>query len=367
MRGSLTLPCQAYHGCQQWVNYFLHTGHLHIEGLKMSKSLKNFITIDVSSMSGHYKPLPFLRHGQDPVAALERGNWEQSNSPCRVHSLTLAQEALAKFSARQLRLAFMMQLWNAKMDFREDLIKDVKQKEELFDVSRRRSGEAKRSWSPSGEAPSGGRGGGFNDFTCAHFLLSRTRRALVLTDAYPELLHQRQSPAKPSGNQWSFGRRETPLRRPGKTALIAVSRLLRLPLSWFRRGVMIADGHARFHSAQHDFRSALCDSFNTPLAISVLTSLVGDVNQYISKAAYNPHVLRPIAEWATRMLRMFGLGEGSSGGIGWGKEGGESGGADVSRPPAYQHIYISICSARWFSPISSSSFVPGIFTRARRC
>lgn len=30
---------------QQWINYFLHTGHLHIEGQKMSKSLKNFITI----------------------------------------------------------------------------------------------------------------------------------------------------------------------------------------------------------------------------------------------------------------------------------------------------------------------------------
>lgn len=29
-----------------WVNYFLHSGHLHIKGLKMSKSLKNFITID---------------------------------------------------------------------------------------------------------------------------------------------------------------------------------------------------------------------------------------------------------------------------------------------------------------------------------
>lgn len=39
---------QAYHDCRQWVNYFLHTGHLHIQGLKMSKSLKNFITIDVS-------------------------------------------------------------------------------------------------------------------------------------------------------------------------------------------------------------------------------------------------------------------------------------------------------------------------------
>ncbi|MEW5310069.1 MAG: hypothetical protein WDW38_001900 [Sanguina aurantia] len=32
-------------GCQQWVNYFLHAGHLSIEGLKMSKSLKNFISI----------------------------------------------------------------------------------------------------------------------------------------------------------------------------------------------------------------------------------------------------------------------------------------------------------------------------------
>ena len=29
-----------------WVNYFLHSGHLQIEGLKMSKSLKNFITIN---------------------------------------------------------------------------------------------------------------------------------------------------------------------------------------------------------------------------------------------------------------------------------------------------------------------------------
>ena len=32
------------HGCQ-WVNYFLHMGHLSIAGSKMSKSLKNFTTI----------------------------------------------------------------------------------------------------------------------------------------------------------------------------------------------------------------------------------------------------------------------------------------------------------------------------------
>ena len=47
-----------YHscGCQQWVNYFLHTGHLSMEGLKMSKSLKNFVTIRQA------KPDLFLGH-----------------------------------------------------------------------------------------------------------------------------------------------------------------------------------------------------------------------------------------------------------------------------------------------------------------
>ncbi|KAF8160698.1 tRNA synthetases class I (C) catalytic domain-containing protein [Crassisporium funariophilum] len=68
---------EAYHQCSSWVNYFIHTGHLHIEGLKMSKSLKNFITID---------------------------------------------EILEKFTARQLRLAFLTQLWNAKVDFSESLM-----------------------------------------------------------------------------------------------------------------------------------------------------------------------------------------------------------------------------------------------------
>ncbi|XP_041128147.1 probable cysteine--tRNA ligase, mitochondrial isoform X1 [Polyodon spathula] len=39
--------CEAYHQCAQWGNYFLHSGHLHLKGSeeKMSKSLKNFITI----------------------------------------------------------------------------------------------------------------------------------------------------------------------------------------------------------------------------------------------------------------------------------------------------------------------------------
>jgi len=33
---------EAYHQCTQWVNYFWHARHLHIDGLKMSKLLNNF-------------------------------------------------------------------------------------------------------------------------------------------------------------------------------------------------------------------------------------------------------------------------------------------------------------------------------------
>ncbi|SCU96842.1 LADA_0H03026g1_1 [Lachancea dasiensis] len=71
----------------QWVNYFLHTGHLHIEGQKMSKSLKNFITIN---------------------------------------------EALSKFSSRQLRLTFCSAQWNNQLDFKESLLVEVKSLEQTF-------------------------------------------------------------------------------------------------------------------------------------------------------------------------------------------------------------------------------------------
>lgn len=71
----------------QWINYFLHTGHLHIEGQKMSKSLKNFITI---------------------------------------------KEALAKYSSRQLRLVFASAQWNNQLDFKESLVNEVKSLETSF-------------------------------------------------------------------------------------------------------------------------------------------------------------------------------------------------------------------------------------------
>ena len=44
---------QAFNQQDEWVSSFLHTGHLYIEGRKMSKSLKNFITVrDMLGTSG---------------------------------------------------------------------------------------------------------------------------------------------------------------------------------------------------------------------------------------------------------------------------------------------------------------------------
>uniref|UniRef100_A0A7S2Z9D4 tRNA synthetases class I catalytic domain-containing protein n=1 Tax=Rhodosorus marinus TaxID=101924 RepID=A0A7S2Z9D4_9RHOD len=62
---------EAYWDCSQWVNYFVHSGHLHIDGLKMSKSLKNFITISA---------------------------------------------AMSLYTARQIRFLFLLHLWSEPMD-----------------------------------------------------------------------------------------------------------------------------------------------------------------------------------------------------------------------------------------------------------
>jgi cysteinyl-tRNA synthetase len=78
---------EACFGCHQWVNYFTHTGHLHIEGLKMSKSLKNFITI---------------------------------------------RQALEHNTARQLRIMFLLQAWDQPMNYSDQTIDDARSKETTF-------------------------------------------------------------------------------------------------------------------------------------------------------------------------------------------------------------------------------------------
>ncbi|XP_014884796.1 cysteine--tRNA ligase, cytoplasmic isoform X3 [Poecilia latipinna] len=70
-----------------WVRYFLHTGHLTIAGCKMSKSLKNFITI---------------------------------------------KDALAKNTARQLRLAFLMHSWKDTLDYSANTMESAVQYEKFM-------------------------------------------------------------------------------------------------------------------------------------------------------------------------------------------------------------------------------------------
>jgi cysteinyl-tRNA synthetase len=60
--------------------------------------------------------------------------------------------------------------------------------------------------------------------------------------------------------------------------------------------------------------------------------LIGKTNVYFARSpTYNAGVIETIALWVSRMLRMFGLGEGENTSIGWGKAGdAAAGGVDVS-------------------------------------
>lgn len=74
--------------------------------------------------------------------------------------------------------------------------------------------------------------------------------------------------------------------------------------------------------SQSAFRAALCDSFNTALAIETLLKLVSRANAHINTAGreLNLGVVENAARWVGRMLRMFGLGEGEKAEMGWGEE-----------------------------------------------
>lgn len=83
------------------------------------------------------------------------------------------------------------------------------------------------------------------------------------------------------------------------------------------------------HTAQDSFRAALCDSFNTPVALDILRDLVSRTNIYINARGkeLNLAAVERNARWIGSMLRMFGLGEGEGNEIGWGQEAREGGGA----------------------------------------
>lgn len=86
--------------------------------------------------------------------------------------------------------------------------------------------------------------------------------------------------------------------------------------------------------AQTAFRTALCDSFNTPVALDVIRELVSKNNVYVNTRGKNLNIklVERSARWVGQMLRMFGLGEGESSEIGWGQERSTEMNFDVSGP-----------------------------------
>jgi len=78
---------EAYYGCDQWINHFWHTGKLYIDGRKMSKTEKNYITI---------------------------------------------KEILEHSNARQLRYIFLKHVWDSEMMYSEKSFPEAIAKDRQF-------------------------------------------------------------------------------------------------------------------------------------------------------------------------------------------------------------------------------------------
>ncbi|ORD97812.1 SYC [Hepatospora eriocheir] len=72
--------CVAYFKDSNWTNYFLHTGHLNIDGRKMAKSLKNFFTISeiLEKVSSTVLRFFFIQHSWDGPMNYDVGQFERA-------------------------------------------------------------------------------------------------------------------------------------------------------------------------------------------------------------------------------------------------------------------------------------------------
>jgi cysteinyl-tRNA synthetase len=178
------------HTCtHQWVNYFFHCGHLHIKGLKMSKSLKNFITI---------------RQALDELGV----------------------------TAREMRVLFLMFHWAKNMNFSDQSI-----------------------------------------------------------DSARERMRQLRS---------FFGSVEILLRSDYWGAVQGFDKDDR----------NLAEKCSEVEGKVH---AALCDNFDTPVAFDEIMSLVSATNAYLLLEGHRPSgtLVRKVGRYITRMLRIFGIVEGS--------------------------------------------------------
>ncbi|KAI9830353.1 MAG: hypothetical protein M1819_005734 [Sarea resinae] len=173
----------------QWVDYFMHMGHLSIAGSKMSKSLKNFTTIR---------------------EALGRGDW----------------------TPRGLRIVFLLGGWKDGVEITDDLV------------------VAGSSWEDK-----------VNNF----FIKAK------------DALENAPSSSSPST--------EPPTPTESDTAILSA-----------------------LATTQQNIHAALCDSFNTPIAMSLLSELITKYNTAVqTPSAISVSTTRAVASWITQMVNIFGL------------------------------------------------------------
>ncbi|KAK5113452.1 hypothetical protein LTR85_010880 [Meristemomyces frigidus] len=198
----------AHNGCEseQWVNYFLHMGHLSIQGSKMSKSLKNFTTIR---------------------EAIAKGDW----------------------TPRGLRIVFLLGAWRDGLEITGEVVKAGKAWEDKLDNFFIKALDIRRRRADQGQGESG----------------------------LAEGLHALSTNGHTNGSG------------------------------------SVLDG--ALEDAKNKFQSALCDSFDTPTAMRVISDLITAFNS--EKAVSDLSVLLA-AQWVTDMATMFGLdADHKEGQMGW--------------------------------------------------
>ncbi|MCJ1398849.1 hypothetical protein MMC11_002050 [Xylographa trunciseda] len=184
----------------QWVNYFMHMGHLSIQGSKMSKSLKNFITIR---------------------EALNRGEW----------------------TPRGLRIVFLLGNWKDGIEITDDMVK------------------AGSAWEDKVN----------NFFIKAKDIVenrSHVSGGVKLNRSSVSARDVHQARNEPS----------------------AVEKELAQALD----------------KAQKELYEALCDSFNTPLAMAIISELISVFNG-LDKSGLSSQSVAATAKWVTSLVNIFGL------------------------------------------------------------
>ena len=174
----------------QWVNYFLHMGHLSIAGSKMSKSLKNFTTIR---------------------EALSRGDW----------------------TPRGLRIVFLLGTWKDGIEITDDLVKACVSWEDKVDNFFLKALDIQRN--PSSTTSTG---------------------------------DNNSAPASSEADSNILG---------------------------------------KLSQAETNLDSALRDSFNTALAMRIISDLITDFNSTASTSPLTDETTLTIARWVTKLVRIFGL------------------------------------------------------------